>query len=51
MIGWRGASRYYSYDYKDAFERCLEFKILKQVKYYYSYDTILIEHPKNVKKY
>ena len=43
MIGWRGASRYYSYDYKDAF--ALECLALKYAREKMGFDNIIVMIP------
>ena len=43
MIGWRGASRYYSYDYKDAF--ALECLALKYAREHMGFDNIIVMIP------
>ena len=43
MIGWRGASRYYSYDYKDAF--ALECLALKYAREQMGFDNIIVMIP------
>lgn len=43
MLGWRGASRYYSNDYKKAFE--LECKAIKKVREKFGLDNVIIMVP------
>jgi len=43
MIGWRGASRYYSHDYKDAFAlECLALKYAREIM---GFDNIIVMIP------
>ena len=54
MIGWRGASRYYSDEYKNAFE--LECIALKKVREEMGFENVILMIPfvellRNVKKF
>jgi pyruvate,water dikinase len=43
MIGWRGASRYYSLEYKECFE--LECLAIKKVREEHSFNIVIVMLP------